>query len=676
MDEKKIGELSDRAGVPLVPSGYLEQCFVHKSVRQDGVDTEFNERLEFLGDSIVGEIVARILFDRYPDCMEGELSRMKAAVISEPSLAGAARRLKLYEYIQVSESEKKTGLVMRSSVLCDTFEALTAAIYLTCGREICERFVLKQLGDEIDSAPESIEILDAKSALQTLLQDKFHSAPSYETVEEAGPPHNKTFTICVLFNGRVLARGVGASKKAAEKAAAARALRIVREEFASVFDVCVAGAGLAGVCAAVSAARTGASVLLCDRLPGPGGMAVFGLVNPFMTHCTSDGKPLVGGLFDELRERLSARGALRKNCFDSDAMGGVLTDMLNEAGVVFLPGCGFVSAMRRPGGTFSVALESRFLECRRLIDATGDAVAAACLGAGTLLGDAEGNVQAATLMFDVGGVDIRRALSYVAAHPEEFLFPKLGPGTDMEETALSNYSPAGYFSLVDQAKSEGLDFPGDMIFYIYRRSQSPVYDAVVFNQTHVPVKDPLSASETARGTAECRRQLREVLRFVRGYVPGFEKAYLLKRARILGCRESRRVAGDYVFSDKDVLAAMKHRDRVCRLAYPVDVHASSGEGYTLKESGKKSAAPRPGDWYEIPYRCLTVKSIPGLLCCGRIISATHEGLGAARIMPAVIATGQAAGAAAALSVKQNVSPDKLDYSLLKPYLALADSKQE
>ncbi|MBR4748333.1 MAG: ribonuclease III [Abditibacteriota bacterium] len=676
MDDKQIGELSERAGVPLVPSAYLDQCFVHKSVRQDGLDAEYNERLEFLGDSIVGEIVARILFDKYPDCREGDLSRMKAVVIGEPSLAEAARRLKLYEYIQVSENEKKTGLVMRPSVLCDTFEALTAAIYLSCGREVCEAFVRGQLSESIESALEAIEDVDTKSALQTLLQDKFHSAPTYETVEETGPPHNKTFTNCVLFSGRTLARGTGASKKAAEKDAAARALGILREEFAAVYDVCVAGAGLAGVCAAVSAARAGASVLLCDRLPGPGGMAVYGLVNPFMTHCTSDGKPLVGGLFDELRQRLADRGALRKNCFDSSAMREALLDMLREAGVTFLPRCGFVSAVRRQNGAFAVALEGRFLECRRLIDATGDAQVAACLGAETRTGDSKGQVQAATLMFDVGGVDVRRALAYVAERPEEFLFPKLEPGTDVIETALSNYSPAGYFSLVGKAKEEGSDFPGDMIFYIYRKTQSPRYDAVVFNQTHAALADPLSPGDIARGTGECQKQLREVLRFVRDRVPGFEKAYLLKRAKILGVRESRRVVGDYVFSDRDVLSSMKHRDRVCRLAYPVDVHSASGEGYTLKESGKKSAAPPPGDWYEIPYRCLTVKSIPGLLCCGRIISATHEGLGAARIMPCVIATGQAAGAAAALSVQQNVSPDKLDYILLKPYLALADNKQE
>ncbi|MBP5275055.1 MAG: ribonuclease III [Abditibacteriota bacterium] len=664
--------LSERTGLKLVPSPLLEECFVHRSVLQDDPSQASNERLEFLGDSIVGQIVAEYLYENYPESPEGELSRMKAAVVSEPSLSEAALRLRLYEFLEVGESEKDTGLALHPSILCDVFEALTAAILLSNGEGAAKRFVLEQLGATLKNAGGIIANNDPKSALQVLTQSVFRSVPEYVTEKETGLAHNKTFTVSVLINGRRIAESEGKSKKAAEKSAAAKALEIAKSELEKTWDVCVVGAGLAGVSAAVAAARAGASVVICDRLPGPGGLAVFGLVNPFMTHCSSDGKPLVGGLFDEIRERLKEKHALRVNCFDSEAMKEALSEMLaGEENIEFLPENGFVSAERASREAFAVTLDKRFVLARRVVDASGDAVLARSLGAETMLGDENGDIQAATLMFDVGGVEIKEALRYAAGHPEDFLFPKLEKDDDINAVSLANYSPAGFFSLVEKAKREkGYDFPGDMVFFLYRKTQSPKYDAVVFNQTHVGIKDPCSAAEIKRGKKECTRQAEQVLAFLREYVPGFRKAYLLKRADLLGIRESYRVKGACVFSAADVRSGRKHRDRVCSLAYPVDVHAPSGEGYSIKESKKQAAKPAPGDWYDIPYRCLTAADTTGLLCCGRIISATQEGMGAIRIMPAVIATGQAAGAAAALSALGNVAPEELDYKLLKPYLAL------
>ncbi|MBQ9358727.1 MAG: ribonuclease III, partial [Abditibacteriota bacterium] len=426
--------LSERTGIALEDSSWLELCLVHKSYAFENPGSGHNERLEFLGDSIIGEIVSRWLFEKYPQSPEGELTKMKSTVVCEKSLAAAALRLGLDRLLVVGESEKDTGLSARPSIMCNTFEALCAAIYLSAGRAAAEAFVLGQLEDELRNAQSAYGATDPKSCLQTLLQEKFRAAPVYKVVRESGPAHNKTFGVSVYFNGRRLADGQGKSKKAAEKQAAEAAALAVKREFDTVYDVFVAGAGLSGVCAAVSAARAGARVAVCDVLPGPGGLATYGLVNPFMTHKTSDGRPLIGGLFEEVKDRLRKKGGIRENCFDAGAMKEVLTEMLLENdSITFLPEDPFKYASRYANGYFAVALEKRFVNCRRIIDATGDGVCAQGLGAEAELGDRNGNIQAATLMFDVAGVDIKKALGYAKSHPEDFLFPKYPPDTDLEE---------------------------------------------------------------------------------------------------------------------------------------------------------------------------------------------------------------------------------------------------
>lgn len=435
------------------------------------------------------------------------------------------------------------------------------------------------------------------------------------------------------------------------------------------FDIAIIGGGMAGCAAAVASARLGCSTLLIEHFAFLGGWATAALVNPFMSHCASDRKPLVAGIYQEIRDRLASFGALLGNSFDPEAMKYVLQEMLLEAGVEIRLHTFFEDAQ-----TFEDAIRFRTRSksgveeriCKRLVDCSGDGDAAVALGADFDSGDVNGLQQAVTLMFDMGGVDLVKAMEYVRDHPDQMRFPKLPPDADVATLAKGAVSVAGYYDLVAKARSNGEYYaPGDLIFYISR----PTYGIVTFNTTHVGHVDGTKAADLTRAEIEGRRQMISIAAFVRKYVPGFENSYLLCSAAHIGVRETRRILGEYVFSEEDVVEGRKFGDGICRLAYPVDIHSGEGDGYTRKEEELQQRTnyrnePLPGDWYEIPYRCLVPLRVENVLVAGRCVSSTHAGHGAIRIMPSCVAMGQAAGTAAALSLKTQTSPRCLDTGIL------------
>lgn len=447
------------------------------------------------------------------------------------------------------------------------------------------------------------------------------------------------------------------------------------------YDIVVIGGGIAGCCAATAAARAGREVLLIEHYGFLGGWATAALVNPFMSHCASDGKPLVAGLYEEIRARLRDLGSLLGNCFDSEVMKTVLLQMTLESGARLRLHTYLDSAAYEPDGSILVTTHSKSgperFRSRVLIDCSGDGDAAVSLGARFEMGDEQGLPQAVTLMFDVGGVDLQRAMTYVRDHPDQMLFPKLAPDADPAALARGVISVAGYYDLVAQAREDGeYDVPGDLIFYVGRprgRSLEGAHDQwageVVFNTTHVGGIDPTNAEDLTRAQIEGRRQMMSVVSFVRKRMPGFESSYLLRSAPHVGVRETRRVTGEYVFGAEDVVEGRKFQDAICRLAYPVDVHSGRGDGYTRKNVRAAPRTPPPGDWYEIPYRCLVPLEIENVLVAGRCVSSTQAGHGAIRIMPSCAAMGQAAGTAAALAVASGTAPRRIDTRELVRQLA-------
>jgi ribonuclease-3 len=204
----------------------LLRALTHPSaIEEDPVQGSY-ERLEFLGDSLLGAFVALTIYDRFPDFDEGALTRIKVSLVSGGMLSRRAEELGFTDIIIFGSSEKGTGKRGLSSALENVFEALTAAIALDGGLDKAREWVMKSLGEHI-SRDIAAEPENPKSVLQEILQvDRI--TPTYELVETAGPPHARTFTCNVLSEGRVIGTGVGHSKKDAEAEAAAQALKQFR----------------------------------------------------------------------------------------------------------------------------------------------------------------------------------------------------------------------------------------------------------------------------------------------------------------------------------------------------------------------------------------------------------------------------------------------------------------
>lgn len=182
-----------------------------------------NQRLEFLGDAVVDLVVGQYLFEEFPGKPEGELTKMRAALVCESSLASAARRVSLGEYLLIGKGERSCGGADRSSNLADAWEAMVGAIYLELGIDAVRPLILNHIRPELEQVRKG-HYGDYKTQLQEVVQRHKEDTVSYEIVREDGPDHAKTFTACVRINGIVRAEGIGKTKKEAEQAAACRTL--------------------------------------------------------------------------------------------------------------------------------------------------------------------------------------------------------------------------------------------------------------------------------------------------------------------------------------------------------------------------------------------------------------------------------------------------------------------
>ncbi len=223
-----LESLQERIGYRFGNPAWLVQALTHRSHRDVGAEATVpldNERLEFLGDAIVGFVVSDALCHLFPHLKEGKLSRIKANLVSARRLCQAAERLELGRYLRLGAGEEKSGGRQKQGLLANTFEALVAAIYRDRGLEPARRFVEEFLVGELrEGSLEPLARADYKSALQEYLQARRLPVARYQTIATRGPDHRKTFTIEVWVGERCLARGEGPSKKTAEQQAARRAL--------------------------------------------------------------------------------------------------------------------------------------------------------------------------------------------------------------------------------------------------------------------------------------------------------------------------------------------------------------------------------------------------------------------------------------------------------------------
>ncbi|OCC15386.1 Ribonuclease III [Dissulfuribacter thermophilus] len=209
----------------------LDQALTHRSyaTEHSGMVSD-NERLEFLGDAVLELVMTKLLFDLYgKEYSEGDLTRMRAFLVNENQLASQAQRLTIGEFIKLGKGEERSGGRYKKSILADTFEAITGAIYLDGGLDPCFKFIKSIYDELLKNVTSQFKIDDYKSALQELTQAKFHVVPTYRVERISGPDHNRSFEVALIFEGDVLARGKGSSKKKAEQEAAKKALKILKD---------------------------------------------------------------------------------------------------------------------------------------------------------------------------------------------------------------------------------------------------------------------------------------------------------------------------------------------------------------------------------------------------------------------------------------------------------------
>ena len=414
------------------------------------------------------------------------------------------------------------------------------------------------------------------------------------------------------------------------------------------YDVVVVGGGFAGFGAAMGAAQSGAKTLLLEATGVLGGLAVNGLVNPFMKF-DYQGEELIKGVFGQLVDRLERESAYYGRAFNYEAVKYNLIHMLEKAGVDILlyhQVTGVKTEARRIKKIIAHSHGQEIeLKSELYIDCTGDGILAKLADHPILSGDEEsGHNQAMTQMFVLDNVDFEETMRYVRNNQDDFFSwvnPHQRPGKD--GTALSI---AGFFKLVEKAEGEGFDLPRDHFFFI----KLPGEDAVVVNTGHITVDDANDPFVISKSQIQGMKQTRELFRFAKEYLPGFENINLRQSASQIGIRESARIKGEYIFKQEDVENFRKFDDAVVKAIYGVDIHKN------IDEKSEKEVKLDYSNYYEIPARALIARELDNLMMAGRNLSADFGGQSAVRIMPTCCGMGQGAGVIAALAVKEDTIP--------------------
>lgn len=431
-------------------------------------------------------------------------------------------------------------------------------------------------------------------------------------------------------------------------------------------DVLVVGGGPAGIAAALASAKAGARTALVERYGFLGGNATAGLVGPFMTAYSGDSKQqLIKGVFDELVTRMELIGGAihprnveagtsyagffekghgQVTPFDPEGVKLVAAEMMEEAGVKLFLHSFFLEAMKGENGVEGALILNKSgtqaIRAKVTIDCSADADVAESAGAKTEKGRAsDGLTQPMTMFFRIAGVNDEQVEQYIQDHPDE-----ISPFSDIVEAARK----AGKWKI-------NKDQIG-----LYKTVQPGVWRV---NTTRISGKDGTKVEDLVHAELEGRRQVFFLMNFFREHVPGFRNASLVDTASQVGVRETRRVVGEYMLTAEDLITGRPFDDVVALYSYPIDLHSPTGGAVEFDENYHTANV------YQLPYRILVPAETDGLLVAGRCVSATHEAHAAIRVMPCAFALGQAAGAGAAVAVKNGVRPRDVEIGLVQRELS-------
>lgn len=223
---KNFEQLEKKIGVEFKDKSLLAQAFTHRSYLNENRDSKLshNERLEFLGDAVVELAVTEYLYKKYPDNPEGELTSFRSALVNFTTLSDVAGKLGFNDYLLLSRGEMKDTGRARTYILANTFESFVGALYLDQGYAAAEKFVADQVFHLIEPIVKKGDWIDAKSRFQETAQDKIGITPTYKTMKETGPDHDKSFTVGLYLGKDLVVSGEGQSKQDAEQNAARKAL--------------------------------------------------------------------------------------------------------------------------------------------------------------------------------------------------------------------------------------------------------------------------------------------------------------------------------------------------------------------------------------------------------------------------------------------------------------------
>lgn len=416
---------------------------------------------------------------------------------------------------------------------------------------------------------------------------------------------------------------------------------------AAEVDVLVVGGGPAGIGAAISAARLGAKVILVEQFNCLGGVATSGGHNHYsqFNAWADPSTQVVGGIADEIRRRMLANGwaTYDGSCLDFDLEGMKLLfdQMTAEAGVQVLYYTFYCDTLVRDGAAIGGIIQNKSgrqaILAQRIIDCTGDGDAAFHAGASFAQGrPQDGRCQPTTLMFMIGGVDWPQVARWRTSY-------------QMNEVWL-------------KAQQDGIMEPfQSVIMGFWHTDVNP--DQVGVNMTHMINTDSTKTEDLTAATIEGRRQAHHLTQVFRKVVPGMEKCYLISTAPSLGLRESRRILGEVTISGEDLMNRREWPDSIGHGSFYIDIHNPAGPGM-----GGQTWRPPKGFFYQIPYRALVPQKVDNLLVAGRCLSADHVALGSLRIMATCTVMGEATGAAAVLSLHDEVPPRQVDTARLSSQL--------
>lgn len=431
------------------------------------------------------------------------------------------------------------------------------------------------------------------------------------------------------------------------------------------YDVIVAGGGPAGINAALAASRLGVRTLLIERYGFLGGMSTAAMVYPWMTFHNHQGKQVIKGIAEEIVSRLVDIGASPGHLRDTIGFVYSLTpykaeeykmlvlEMLEEARCDLLLHSLVEKVNTESENITSITIVGKSgreeLKASVYIDCTGDGDLASSAGVPMQYGRKQDHLtQPMTMKFRLGGVNLDQVRSYLLNHKEQFyhktLFKQLEQGLPL--TAVQ-----GFYDIWENAR---LPINRDHVLIF----TGPGPDEVLINCSRVQGFDGTDSWELTQAEKEGRKQISILTKFFKDKIPGFENAELLSSGVQIGVRETRRIEGEYILTKDDVIKGTKFPDCIAKSAYPIDIHDPSSKSISVFFIG--------GDGiFDIPYRCLLAKKIDNLLVAGRCISTTHEAFATTRLTPSAMATGQAAGTAAALSLLNGVLPKNINIEELQ-----------